>query len=174
MPTQLDAAWAASTWPQRYMLSSTAVNRHLCGLPVAREGAHWTRDEARAFLRWARAHAAPLAAPAVAYRGTRVEEPSLCTDRAGRTAGFTSASWSPAIAREFAGGARAAGGRVHVLRLGAGCRALDMAAHCARSGPGPAAPCREREVLLLPGHRLELRARRGARLYWDVTYAGGR
>lgn len=158
MPTQLDELWASSTWPQRYILSSSDVNNTLLGMPVARSGKHWTKQDVARFVRWMDANCTVLAAPVVLYRG------SQSPDVGERNKAFLSTSLSRKVALEFA----KASGFVHVVHCQPGCRVFDMGPHYAGNRVLLGAS-REREVLVMPGTLLTPLRKHGRSFHWTAT-----
>ena len=159
MPNQLDLKWDTSTWPQRYILASLDVNYYLSGLQPVVDGKHWTKDDVRRFVAWIKPRAQTVDKDEVVmYRGTWDAESAPAHDNP--TLAFTSMTHDKHIATEFSGKK----GSVHALHLKRGCRVFDMEPHYAAGN----AVRREREVLLLPGHRFVFRRKYGGVLHWDV------
>lgn len=157
MVNQLDAIWDASSWPERYIHSSSDVNNILAGRPVSKQGKHWTRTEVRRFVAWVKQHADIGRSRRILYRGTQSPTPAPTLPT---SVTFLSTTTDQNIAREFMG----RNGFLHVLHLDAGCQTFDMRQHY---GANPVS--REREVLVLPQHVFEFKNRDvQGRLHWSV------
>ena len=162
------AEWDASSWPQRYVNSNHDVNRALRGhsLPDRKLGEHWTHADVRNFVKWMRAHCEVTDAPRILYRGANMA--TLFNEaRFTKTPTFLSTSTDAAVASEF-GKWYKTKGVLHVLHLAPGCRVFDMAP-CYATMKVPAVS-REKEVIVLPGHRATFRCRRGWRRHWDLSF----
>lgn len=168
MPNQLQQIWKGGSWLKRYMHSSFELNMRLAGLSVLLDKSMkmWTPSRIRACMAWMRSHSRVVDKDVVCYRGTSKASVMIEADPDNLTSPkrnkcILSLTGSRGIAKEFAW--PKGKGYVHTLRLTKGCRVVDMEYEKTQK------VCREKELLLLPGHQLHLVSQRGKSLIWDVV-----
>lgn len=167
MVNQLQQIWKGSSWLKRYMHSSFELNMRLAGLAARldKSAKTWTPTRIKSCMAWMRSHSTKLDHDAVYYRGTskasvmiEADPESLVTPKRNRC--ILSLTSSKAIAKEFAW--PKGKGYMHTLKLAKGCRVVGM------QYEDVAKVAREKEMLLLPGHQLDLVSRNGRSMTWEV------
>lgn len=164
MVNQLDKYWDVSSWPQRYQYSSFDANYILVNHKRPnRYGKHWTKQDVVRFMKWLRNHSESVVSDEmVLYRGTSDNLfPYWNNENSTINRNVVSTSESERIAKEFSNEGK---GYLHILYLSPGCLILDMKPYYKNH-----ALRREKEVLLLPGHKFTFLKKYGNRYHWMVT-----